>query len=55
MKILAIGDHHGNLQKIKKIPIKNIDLILLTGDLGRADFWNRFRPCQTDRVYCIMF
>jgi len=37
MKILAIGDPHGNLDKIKKIPIKNIDLILLTGDLGKAD------------------
>lgn len=38
MKILAIGDPHGNLSKIKKIPIKNSDLILLTGDLGKADF-----------------
>ncbi|MCD4759943.1 metallophosphoesterase [archaeon] len=37
MKILAIGDPHGNVGKIKKIPIKNIDLILLTGDLGKAD------------------
>lgn len=37
MKILAVGDPHGNLQKIKKIPIKDIDLILLTGDIGKAD------------------
>ena len=37
MKILAIGDSHGSLEKIKKIPIKNIDLILLTGDIGKAD------------------
>lgn len=38
MKILAIGDPHGDLNKIKKIPKKEIDLILITGDLGKADF-----------------
>ncbi len=38
MKILAIGDPHGNLEKIKKIPLKGIDLILITGDIGKADF-----------------
>ena len=37
MKILAIGDPHGDLKKIKKIPIKDIDLILVTGDIGKAD------------------
>lgn len=37
MRILAIGDPHGDLEKIKKIPIKNVNLILLTGDLGKAD------------------
>ncbi len=36
MKILAIGDPHGELEKIKKIPLSNIDLILITGDLGSA-------------------
>lgn len=36
MKVLAIGDPHGNLERIKKIPLKNVDLILLTGDLGMA-------------------
>lgn len=36
MKILAIGDPHGDLETIKQIPISNIDLILLTGDLGSA-------------------
>ena len=36
MRILAIGDPHGSLEKVKKIPLKNIDLILLTGDLGSA-------------------
>ncbi len=34
MKICVIGDPHGNLEKIKKIPLKNVDLIILTGDLG---------------------
>jgi Icc-related predicted phosphoesterase len=37
MKILAIGDPHGDLRKIRRIPKKKIDLILLTGDLGKAD------------------
>ncbi len=37
MKILAIGDPHGNLSKLKRIPIKGVDLILLTGDIGKAD------------------
>ncbi len=37
MKILAIGDPHGDLAKIKRIPIKGVDIILVTGDLGKAD------------------
>lgn len=37
VKILAIGDPHGDLAKIKKISLKHVDLILLTGDLGNAD------------------
>ena len=37
MKILSVGDPHGNLKKLKKIPKKNIDLVLCTGDLGKAD------------------
>ena len=37
MKILAIGDPHGDLSKVKRIPVRSLDLILLTGDLGRAD------------------
>ena len=37
MRICAIGDPHGNLEKIKRIPLKDVDLILLTGDLGKAD------------------
>ncbi|MBU4069864.1 MAG: metallophosphoesterase [Nanoarchaeota archaeon] len=37
MKILVIGDPHGKLGKIKKLNLKNIDLKLITGDLGKAD------------------
>lgn len=42
MRILAIGDPHGNLEKIEKISIENMDLILLTGDIGKADFARKF-------------
>jgi len=41
MKIIAIGDPHGSLLKIKKISLKDIDLILLTGDLGRANLMRK--------------
>jgi len=41
MKILVIGDPHGS-EKIKKIPMKGIDLILITGDLGKADLARKF-------------
>ncbi len=37
MKIAAIGDPHGDLEKTGCIPFKDIDLVLMTGDLGRAD------------------
>lgn len=37
MRILAIGDPHGAMNLLKKIQLKNIDLILLTGDLGKAN------------------
>lgn len=37
MKILAIGDPHAQLEKIKAMPLKGVDLILITGDLGKAD------------------
>ncbi len=40
MRICVIGDPHGNLEKIKNIKLEKekIDLILLTGDLGKADY-----------------
>lgn len=41
MKILAIGDPHGDLRRIKKIPIGGVDLILITGDLGSADLMRK--------------
>ncbi len=41
MKICAIGDPHGSLDKIKQIPLKGIDLILLTGDLGSASLMRK--------------
>ena len=37
MKIAAIGDPHGNLAKITKIPLDGVELVLLTGDLGQTD------------------
>ncbi len=37
MNIIAIGDPHGNLSKVKKIGLGNVDLTLLTGDIGKAD------------------
>lgn len=37
MKICVIGDPHGALKKVKKIPMKNINLNILTGDIGKAD------------------
>jgi len=41
MKIVIIGDPHGDLRRIRKIPIKGADLILLTGDLGDAGLMRR--------------
>jgi len=40
MKILVIGDPHGS-EKVKKIPIKGVDLILITGDLGSANLMRK--------------
>ena len=37
MKICAIGDPHGDLKKIKKIPLRGVDLILITGDIGSCN------------------
>ncbi|MEK6926478.1 MAG: metallophosphoesterase [Nanoarchaeota archaeon] len=37
MKILVIGDPHGAIENVRKAPVKGVDLILLTGDIGKAD------------------
>lgn len=42
MKILAVGDPHGDLNKVRKIPEKEIDLVLCTGDVGKADLARKF-------------
>ncbi|MGV8168932.1 MAG: metallophosphoesterase family protein [Candidatus Nanoarchaeia archaeon] len=36
MKICIIGDPHGDIKKVKKINLSGVDLILLTGDLGKS-------------------
>ena len=43
MKILVIGDPHGS-EKVKKIPISKIkpDIILIPGDIGKADLVRKF-------------
>jgi len=41
VRILVIGDPHGSLEKVKEIPIKDVDLILLTGDLGSANLMRK--------------
>lgn len=41
MKILAIGDPHGNIDELKGIDYSGVDLILVTGDLSKADIGRR--------------
>jgi len=42
MKILVIGDPHGDMKKLKKISKEDSDLVLITGDLGKANFARKF-------------
>ncbi len=42
MKILVVGDPHGDMKKLSKVPNKDIDLVLCTGDVGKADFARKF-------------
>ena len=37
VKILAVGDPHGDVKKISKISLSNIDFVLCVGDVGKAD------------------
>ena len=41
MKLAVIGDPHGDLEKIEHIPLDDVDLVLMTGDLGRADIFRK--------------
>ncbi len=41
MKIVVIGDPHGALSKAKQIPLSGTDLILVTGDIGKADLMQK--------------
>lgn len=41
MKILAIGDPHGDVKKLEGLPLNGLDLILLTGDLGSANLMRK--------------
>ena len=40
VKICAIGDPHGNLEKIRRVA-KDVDFYLVTGDLGDASFFRK--------------
>ncbi len=42
MKILVIGDPHGNINKLQRISKGDIDFVLCTGDVGKADFARKF-------------
>lgn len=37
MRLLAIGDVHGDLEKVKHLDYSNVDYIILTGDFGKTD------------------
>lgn len=49
MKLLVIGDPHGS-DKAKKVPLKEVDLILVTGDLGKADLMRKMAFENIERV-----
>ena len=42
MKILVVGDPHGVMKKIRKVPKRGIDMIIVTGDVGKADMARKF-------------
>lgn len=49
MKVLFIGDPHGNVTKLRKISKKDVDLIIVTGDLGKADLARKQAFANFDR------
>ncbi|HJX50552.1 MAG TPA: metallophosphoesterase [Candidatus Nanoarchaeia archaeon] len=48
MRILVVGDPHGS-DKAKNVPLKEVDLILITGDLGKADLMRKMAFESIDR------
>ncbi len=50
MKVLAIGDPHGNLEGISKMPLKEADIILLTGDIGSANLMRKMSFDNVERL-----
>lgn len=49
MKIIAIGDPHGDVETLKKIPLNGVDAILVTGDIGKADLARTFAFRRIER------
>ena len=49
MKILCIGDPHGNIEELKKINYDGVGLILLTGDTGEARLIRKMAYGNIDR------
>lgn len=41
MKVLLVGDPHGS-EEVYNIPTKDIDLILIPGDLGKGDLMRKY-------------
>lgn len=48
MKILVLGCLHGS-KKAKKAPLKGVDLILIAGDLGKADLMRKMAFANIER------
>ncbi len=49
LKILAIGDPHGDFNKLRKIPKRKIDAILLTGDIGSSNLMRKMHFANVER------
>ncbi|MEK6927417.1 MAG: metallophosphoesterase [Nanoarchaeota archaeon] len=50
MKIMYIGDPHGDLEKVREIPLTGIDAIVLNGDLGKADIARKQKLTNISRT-----
>lgn len=49
MRLLVIGDPHGDVNTLKAIPKKGVDAILVTGDIGKADLARTFAFRRVER------